>query len=131
LSLFGSGLVALGITALFLSLAGIFAMTALAVSQRTREIGIRLALGASRREILAVVSKRASLHLGIGAAVGVVLGSLLLAAVEAQESGLVSGSVWGLAATALILAAVAFVACAIPARKVLRVDPSRALAQDP
>ncbi|MEM8997350.1 MAG: ABC transporter permease, partial [Acidobacteriota bacterium] len=131
LSLFGSGLVALGLTALLLSLAGIFAMTSLAVSQRTREIGIRLALGAGRREILTVVSKRASLHLGIGAAVGVALGGLLLAFVEAQETGLVAGSVWGLAATALILAAVALVACAIPARKVLRVDPSRALAQDP
>lgn len=130
LSLFGSGLVALGTTALVLSLAGIFAMTSLAVSQRTREIGIRVALGASRREILAIVSRRASIHLVIGSAIGVLLGSVLLLVVESQESGLVAQSPWGLGATALVLGCAALLACAIPAREALRVDPARALAQD-
>ena len=106
---------------------GVYGVIAYGVGQRTREFGIRLALGARRSEIVALVMRRGALLFGGGAVVGLaaaaasarVFGSLLF---NVTAFDLVSFGV----ATA-ILFAVALAACGLPARRAAGVDPSRAL----
>ena len=120
-------LAALAVLALVLAGLGIYGVVAYGVRQRVREIGVRMALGASRRQI-------ASMILGHGArlaAVGLLLG-LLLAIGLTQFLGKVlygvgSFSPVALAGTALLLAATAVVASLVPTRRALRLDPTAAL----
>jgi len=119
--------------ALFASLAltlagiGIYGIVAYSVSERTHEIGVRLALGAQRRDVLAMIVGRGMVMTAIGTAVGLVSG---LAVTRVMSSLLFGVSATDPATFALItavLAAVALVACYIPARRATRVDPMRAL----
>ncbi len=128
LAVFGQSISAMGLFALLLSLASLYAMVALAVSRRVREIGIRVALGASRGRILTTVMGRVAVHLSLGALLGGVFGFGLLFAqnkmfafrLPSQEVLLLS-SVLGLFLLAGALA------CWLPARRALRVQPSEAL----
>jgi predicted permease len=115
------------LTALLLAGMGIYGMISYIVSERTREIGIRLALGAQSRNILRMVVRQ-GLGLALaGAAVGLV-GALIV-------SHLMAGLLYGVrptdpftfAGVALLLIAVALLACYIPARRAIRVDPLVAL----
>jgi predicted permease len=114
-------------TALLLSAIGIYGVMAYLVAQRTREIGIRIALGASRRNVLSMVLGQGVRLAAAGVAVGL-LGAIavtraiatLLYAVSPRDPG----TFVALSAT---LAAVALLACYIPARRATRVDPIRAL----
>ena len=113
--------------ALFLAVIGIYGVLAYAVAQRTREMGIRMALGSTAREIFMLVVRHGARVTGagllIGAAAALVLGRLiqsLLFGVEPLEP-VVLLSVAGL------LAAVAIAACVVPAFQATRVDPVRAL----
>ena len=115
------------LTALLLAGLGIFGVIWYLVSERTREIGIRLALGAHSRNILRMVLLQ-GLQLAIaGAAVGLV-GALIV-------SRLMAGLLYGVrprdlltfAGVALLLIGVALLACYIPARRAIRVDPLVAL----
>ncbi len=115
------------LTALFLTALGIYGVISYMVSERTHEIGIRIALGAESSSILQVVLRQ-GLGLAIaGAAVGLV-GALLV-------SHLMTGLLYGVkptdpltfAGVALLLIGVALLACYIPARRALRVDPLVAL----
>ena len=116
-----------GVLALILASTGIYAIMAYAVSRRTREIGIRMALGASSSQVVRVVLGRGAVLLSIGAAVGI--GGALAA------SRLFSPILYGISATdpatySVALALMALVACAacwFPARKAIRVDPMRSL----
>ena len=115
--------------ALALSLAsvGLYGVMALTVTQRTRELGIRLALGANRRNVFRLVLGQGLLLIGIGLGVG-----LLLAASTGRvlESILYNVSVWDLTAffgAAITLVAVALAACWLPALRATRVDPIVAL----
>lgn len=118
-----------GLVALLLAAVGLYGVLAYSVSQRTREIGVRVALGASRGSVLGLVVREgaplvlAGLALGMAGAVGLsrILKSLLFDV--GTHDLLVFGSV------PLILALVAFVAMLIPARRAARVDPVRALAE--
>jgi len=109
--------------ALLVSLAGIAGVIAFSVSQRTHEIGIRMALGAGRETVLRSVLRRGLVMIGLGLVVGVITA---LAATR-----IMSSLVWAVSvvdagtflATALILARMALVACYLPARKATRVDP--------
>ena len=115
------------LTALVLALAGIYGVTAYAVAQRTREIGVRMALGASKREILGMVLKQGAITGGIGVGFGV-LGALALTRwmqsqlfeVSAMDPATFSG-------VALLLIFVSLIACWIPGRLAARVDPIVAL----
>ena len=124
------GRVALGIvvavaSVLLLSAAGIHALVAFTVNKRHREIGIRAALGASRRRILAGVLARAARQLGVGVAVG-----LLVAVVVDRLSGGLVMSGMGfvlIPATAAFTLVVGVLAAAGPARRAIRVEPTEAI----
>jgi putative ABC transport system permease protein len=116
-----------GVLALALAGIGIYGVMNYSVTQRTQEIGIRMALGAGRSEIVRMVVKHGMLLAAIGLAIGI--------AVSAVMSRLVSGLLFGVSATDpfvfavvfLILGAVAFAACYVPARRATRIDPLVAL----
>jgi hypothetical protein len=116
------------LSVLLLSAAGISAMMSFAVTRRYREIGIRLALGASRRQVLQTIFSRAALQLALGLAVGVVLVTL----VDRLGGGEMMGGqrhVLVPMVAALVIAA-GLLATAGPARQVLRVRPMEALRQE-
>ena len=118
---------AFGLAALLMAAAGIYGLLARSVAERTRELGIRVALGADRRSILGLVVGRGArltaLGLGLGLAGGLAMGRLLdelLYRVEPSDP-------ITLAAVAGGLALVALGACFVPARRAARVDPVGAL----
>jgi putative ABC transport system permease protein len=113
--------------ALGLASVGLYGVMALTVTQRTRELGIRLALGADRAQVFRLVLGQGFILVGIGLIAG-----LLLAASTGRvlASILYSVSVWdltGFFSAAAILIGVALVACCVPARRATRVDPIVAL----
>jgi putative ABC transport system permease protein len=118
---------ALGFFALFLAAAGIYAVMAYAVTQRTREIGIRMALGSQNTDLLKLLLGEGMRLVGVGAAIG------LLAA--AGGSRLLAKFLYGLnavdglafASVSALLMVVALLACWLPARRAMRVDPMMAL----
>ncbi|MGB2712824.1 MAG: FtsX-like permease family protein [Vicinamibacterales bacterium] len=118
---FGSVLLA----AVVFSAAGLYALMAVAVARRTREIGIRIALGANRRHVLGSVFARAARQLGGGIIAGNSLILLLAWRADSLTVELLVSSV----ITSVIMAAVGVLACAAPARRALRVQPTEALRQ--
>jgi putative ABC transport system permease protein len=113
--------------ALGLASIGLYGVMALTVTQRTRELGIRLALGADRAQVFQLVLGQGFLLVGIGLIAG-----LLLAASTGRvlASILYNVSVWdltGFFSAAVILIGVALIACCVPARRATRVDPIIAL----
>lgn len=118
---------AFGLVALLLSSVGLYSVMAYIVSQRTREVGIRMALGANRGDVMRMIATQ-----GMGLALcGVGLGLLLsLALVRALSALLIGVSGYDMATFILVpmlLGAVAFIACYLPARRATKVDPLVAL----
>jgi hypothetical protein len=117
---------AIGAITLLLSVAGIYSIVSLAVSLRTREIGVRVALGAERGAILRQVLGRAALLLGAGGAVGVLLGvqvtraRIFVFALPGVDVQLFLG-------LAAVLGLAGLAACWIPARRALSIQPVEAL----
>jgi hypothetical protein len=120
------GLVTLSV--LLLSAAGISAMMSFAVTRRYREIGIRSALGASRRQVLQTIFSRSALQLALGVVVGVALVTVL----ERLSGGeLMRGQQHVLVPTvAALVVAAALLATAGPLRQALRIHPMEALRQE-
>ena len=116
-----------GALALFLSAIGIYGVMAYTVSRRTREIGVRMALGADRRAVVALVLRRsmALVAVGLGAGAVAALGAGLL--LRSQLLGVKPWDPVTFAAIVAILAAVALLASWLPARRAARVDPLVAL----
>jgi ABC-type antimicrobial peptide transport system permease subunit len=119
-----------GAIALFLAVMGLYAVVSYVVVRRTREIGVRVALGASRRDILRLVvrdgMRLSMIGLGIGLLIALGLGLVLsnvLYGLQPVDVGVVGG------VTALLLA-VSAAACYVPARRATRVDPLVALRQE-
>ena len=118
---------ALGALALIMASLGIYAILAYAVSQRTREIGIRMALGAQRREVLSLVMQRAAAMIAWGIALGLA-GAMALSRVLASTlNDLGTLDLPTCIAASGVLGAVALLASYLPARKALRVNPVTAL----
>jgi len=117
----------LGVIALAIALAGVYGVMSFAVAERTHEIGIRLSLGAQRRDVLWLISRRALLLTLLGLTAGLPLSAWL--------AHLLAGLIFGTNAIdpatflsiSTLLAVVALLACYIPARRALRVDPIVAL----
>jgi hypothetical protein len=119
---------ALGVMALLLSVIGTYAILSLSVSQRTREIGIRVALGASRGRILMTVVGGTAIAPALGAAAGLVLGQVLVAARGIFAFRVPdSAGPWGLPALAAVMIAAVLLAAWVPARRALSVAPADAL----
>ncbi len=117
----------LGGIALVLACVGVYGVMAYAVSERTREIGIRVALGAGRSDVLGMVIRRGVIVTAIGLSIGFVL-SLMLARLLAKSLFGVSATDWQIfGGISLTLAAAAILACYIPARRAMRIDPVEAL----
>ena len=113
------------LTAVVFSAAGLYALMAVAVARRTREIGIRVALGASPGRALGSVFARAGRQLGGGIIAGNSLIMLLAWRADSLTADLVVSSV----ITSVIMAVVGVLACAAPARRALRIQPTEALRQ--
>jgi predicted permease len=121
---------ALGGLALLLAAVGVYGVKSYIVSQRTREIGIRMALGATARDVVGLVLRDGFFLIGAGLALGVplaVLVSFALAAVFVDVGGF-DGVVVSIAT--IVLAVAATIASAVPARRASRVQPLRALQGD-
>jgi len=113
--------------ALLLSAVGIYAVTSYAVSQRTHEIGVRVALGAAERDVLRVTVGRALKLASLGVALGLVLAAALGQLMASALFGTVRMDVATFVVFALVLTGVALVASYIPARRALAIDPIQAL----
>jgi predicted permease len=118
---------ALGALALLMAAVGIYAILAYAVSQRTREIGIRTALGAQRREILALVMRRTLLLIASGIGFGLVAAVVLTRIFAHAMAKFGELDAATSLSVSLLLGAVAVMASYLPARKAFRVDPVQAL----
>ena len=116
--------------ALLLAVVGLYSVVAFGVAQRTREIGVRVALGASRGSILRLVLRQGLRLALIGVAIGAALAVAAGQALESQLLGVAPTDAVSFAGTAALLLAVAVVACAVPARRAARLDPIRALRVD-
>jgi len=118
------------IIATVLSALGLYSIAAYAASQRTQEVGVRMALGARRSQVAWLFLRRALLQVGLGLAIGlagaVAVGTVLQSAlVEVRANHPLT-----LAAVSALLVAVAIAATLIPARKASRLDPVAALRQE-
>jgi predicted permease len=116
-----------GVVALLLSAVGIYGVLAYLVTQRTKEIGIRMALGGAPRRIFDLVLREGVLLFVAGFLCGLVGLFALRSVLQAQLFGVGPGDPSVLAAATLVLGAVALLACAIPARRATRIDPVAAL----
>jgi len=124
----GAGLTAaLGSLGLILAIVGVYGVVSYTASQRTHEIGIRMALGAQPANILKMIFREGLLIVGIGVVVGLA-GALALGRVLGRFFVDVSGTdPFTYAAVSLVLLSVALAACYIPAQRAMRVDPMVAL----
>jgi len=127
LAIFGGLLSALGGMALLLSLVSTYALVSFTVSRRVREVGIRVALGASRGAVLRAVAGRATLHVAVGAALGAPLGLLLVQTQRLFVFRVPSGEPWLLPLVALVMIAAGALASWVPARRALGVGAAEAL----
>jgi putative ABC transport system permease protein len=130
--IFGSLFMVFGAAALFLASVGLYGVMATSVSQRTREMGVRMALGAEQRDVLGLVMRQGMLQLGIGLVLGLGL-ALALGAMNVLSMLLFDVAPWDPAVfigIAAVLTLVAAAACFIPANRATRVQPVQALRYD-
>jgi predicted permease len=118
-----------GAIALLLSAIGIYGVLAYVVTQRTREIGIRLALGSSGGRIFDLILREGLVLIAAGFALGAAGGLALRRSLESQLFQISATDPLVLTGAAVVLALVAVAACAVPARRATRIDPLTALAQ--
>ena len=114
-------------TALALAMIGIYGVIAYSVVQRTREIGVRMALGAQRRQVVWVVLRQALLLGAIGVALGTAGSFFASRALASMVFGVSAHDPATFAAVAMLLLAVALLASLLPAWRATRIDPSAAL----
>ena len=125
--IFGTMFMIFGFIALFLASIGLYAVMSFSVSRRTREVGIRMALGARSGDVVRMIFRQGAMQLAVGMTVGIAVAlgmsqllQMLLLDVNPRDPLIFSGVVFTLVATGLL-------ACLIPARRATKVDPLTAL----
>ena len=118
---------AFGLLATLLTALGLYGVLTFSVARRTREIGIRVALGAQRRDVFRLIMVRGVVLVVVGVAVGVAASIAFSRLLSALLFGVTPNSVTTLAAVSAGLIAVALLACYLPARRATKVDPLVAL----
>ena len=124
---FGTMFMIFGVIALFLAGIGLYAVMAFSVSRRTREVGIRMALGAKSADVVRLIFGQGMMQLGIGLAAGLLMAagvsrllSIILFDVQPRDPAIFGGVV-------AVLATAGLLACYLPARRATAVDPLVAL----
>jgi putative ABC transport system permease protein len=120
-----SGLFAAAATSL--AMVGVYGVTAYAVSQRTRELGVRVALGAGAGQVCWEVTRRASFQLIVGLSIGLAGGLGVGRLTQGVVPGVDDGAVTTLLVVGLLMASLGALACLIPAARAVRLDPTAAL----
>ena len=118
---------AFGLLATLLAAVGLYGVMSYAVAVRTREIGLRVALGADRRSVLLLVLREVAVLAGLGVAIGLPFGYGIARALESQLFGLRGGDPLTFVVATAALVATAFAAGLAPALRAARVDPMTAL----
>ena len=116
-----------GVVALLLSAIGIYGVLAFGVAQRVREFGIRQALGADRRSILALVLRQGIVTAAIGIAIGLAAAGWLTKYLQTLLFSVRPLDLTVFAGVTILLFLVAALACYVPARRATRIDPMEAL----
>jgi ABC-type antimicrobial peptide transport system permease subunit len=122
-NVFGIVFMVFGFVALFLASVGLYGVMAFSVGRRTREVGIRIALGAQRRSVLGLILRQGFVQIVLGLVLGLSLAAglsqllaLLLFEVEPRDPAVFAGVIVTLCLTGVL-------ACLVPARRATRVDP--------
>jgi predicted permease len=113
--------------ALLLAAIGIYGMASYSVAQRTREIGVRMAVGATRSDVLRMVAARAARVIGTGGALGLIAALIATRILAGLLFGIVPSDPLTYGAIALLLIVVALLATWVPARSATRINPMKAL----
>lgn len=116
-----------GIMALLLAAIGVFGVMAYSVSRRTREIGVRVALGARSRDVLGMILGQGLRTILIGIAIGLAGSLLLTRTLQSMLFGVTATDPLTFAGVILILVMTALLACYLPARRAAKIDPMAAL----
>jgi len=116
--------------ALALSCLGLYGLLSYEVARRTRELGIRMALGAQRRDLMRMVVRKGALLLLIGIAAGVCLSLGVTRLLASMLYGVHSADPLTMTSVAVLLTLVALAACYVPTRRAMRVDPMAALREE-
>jgi ABC-type antimicrobial peptide transport system permease subunit len=119
-----------GVVALFLASIGLYAVMSFSVSRRAREVGIRMALGATARDVVRMIISQGAWQLGIGLVLGLALAAgisrfmtVVLFDVQPLDAPVFAG-------VTILLAVTGALACLLPARRATLVDPSDAIRSD-
>jgi predicted permease len=124
----GSQLLGLfGVLGLMLASIGLYGVLSFQVARRTREIGIRIALGGSRGDVLGLVLRQGAVLVGLGLSIGIVGAAGLARLLRSLLLGVSPWDPLAFASVVAVLVLAAFVACLVPARRATRVDPLLAL----
>jgi putative ABC transport system permease protein len=126
-ALYGKAFGAFALIALALAALGVYGVISYAVSQRTREIGVRVALGAQRRDVLRLVVRHGALLGGIGIAIGLAASLGVTRFLRTMLYGVSPFDPLSFALVSMVLTVVALVASYVPARRASRLDPVDAL----
>jgi predicted permease len=127
---FGTMFMVFGVVALFLASIGLYAVMSFSVSRRAREVGIRMALGATARDVVRMIMSQGAWQLGIGLVLGLALAAgisrvmtVVLFDVQPLDAAVFGG-------VTILLAVTGAIACLLPARRATLVDPSDAIRSD-
>ena len=113
--------------AILLSAVGLYSVLAYIVSQRTREVGIRMALGANRTDVMKMITRQGMRLAAVGVGIGLLLALALAQVLSSLLIGVSGYDVTIFILVPALLVAVALVACYLPARRATKVDPLVAL----
>jgi predicted permease len=116
-----------GVVAVLLAAIGLYGVVAQGVAERRREIGVRMALGATRRQILRMFLRHGLIVVAVGIACGILAALAAARSLASLVFGIGVTDPWTLAAVALLLTGVTLLACYVPSRSATRVDPLEAL----